>query len=268
MHTHPSMSSIAAPHRAMLDRRSTVLFTLCSVALLFVAASPAVADAQSSAVAPEPTPQIMTSGRGEVRVNPDRATLSLAVETRRLTASQASQENARLQRAVFDTLKAVGVAADQLSTSDFSVMPEQRWNQPRQQQELVGYVVRNTVRVQVRQLDQLGRIIDAALSKGSNLVSSLELFASNTDAARREALARAVEQARLDAEAMAKAAGGVVAGLLELSSEPFEPPGVQPIRMELRAKIADASPETPIGTGSQAVSVKVSARWRFSADKR
>ena len=45
---------------------------------------------QAQAPVAEAVAQILTSGRGEVRVTPDRATLSLSVETRRLTAAEAS----------------------------------------------------------------------------------------------------------------------------------------------------------------------------------
>ena len=237
------------------------------VACATLAAASVAPPLQAQAPVAEAVAQILTSGRGEVRVTPDRATLSLSVETRRLTAAEASRENARLQQAVFDSLRSLGLSADQLSTTDYSVVPEQRWNQSKQQSEIVGYVVRNTVRVQIRQLDQLGRLIDAALGKGSNVVSALELYASNTDGARRDALAKAVEQARADADVMARAAGGAVGGLLELSTETEEPPSIRPVMRAANALSATVV-DTPIGTGSQTLHVRVSARWRFVPDRR
>jgi uncharacterized protein YggE len=235
------------------------------MALVLGVLSASAAQAQLSAMPThEAAPQIVVSGRGEVKVTPDRALLSLTVETRRAQASAASQENARLQRQVFDTLRAVGIASTELSTTDYSVQPEQRWNQTKQQSELIGYVVRNTIKVRIQNIDQVGKVIDAALSKGSNVVSALEFYASNVEVARRQALAQAVEQARADADVMAKAAGGSIAGLVELSSMDMEPTPVQPMRvMSMSAKGADAV-ETPIATGSQALVVRVMTRWRFS----
>lgn len=224
--------------------------------------------AQASAADREPIPQVVVSGRGEVKVTPDRALLSLTVETRRPQAAAASQENARLQRRVFDTLRAVGVAPADLATTDYSVQPEQRWNQQKQQAEQIGYVVRNTIKVRILSVEQTGRVIDAAVSKGSNIVSSLEWYASNVETARRQALAQAVEHARADADVMAKAAGGTIGGLLELSSVEMEPGPVPPVRMlSMSARAVDA-PETPIGTGTQALVVRVSTRWRFAQGPR
>ncbi len=263
----PPSGTLPVAHRRPRAPRLLSPIAAAQAAMLVSATVALSVAATAQGPVPEQQPQIVTVGRGEIQVVPDRATLLLAVETRHPTASQASQDNARLQRAVFDTLRTVGLTADQLSTSDFSVMPEHRWNQQKQQQELTGFVVRNMVRVQVRQVEQLGRILDAALAKGSNIVSSLELYVSNTDAARREALTRAVEQAKLDAEVMAKAAGGTVSGLLELATERYEPPRAFPARSAMIGKVADAAPETLIGSGSQFLSVRVTARWRFAADR-
>ncbi len=238
------------------------------VGLLLLGSAGRRANAQGVAPEREPVPQVVVSGRGEVKVTPDRAMLSLTVETRRPQAAAASQENARLQRLVFDTLRAIGVAPADLSTTDYSVQPEQRWNQQKQQSELIGYVVRNTIKVRILSVEQTGRVIDAALSKGSNLVSSLELYASTVETARRQALAQAVEQARADAEVMAKAAGGSIGGLLELSSAEFEAAPVPPVRvMSMSARAADAQ-ETPIANGTQALVVRVSSRWRFVPSAR
>lgn len=58
---------------------------------------------QQSVSAPEPVPQIATSATGEARVQPDRATIVFAVETRAATAARAGADNARRQRAVLDS---------------------------------------------------------------------------------------------------------------------------------------------------------------------
>jgi uncharacterized protein YggE len=148
------------------------------------------------------------------------------------------------------------------------VAPEQRWNQQKQQSELIGYVVRNTLRVRILNLEQVGRAIDAALAKGANQVSGLEFSATNVEAARRQALAMAVEQARADADVMAKAAGGTVSALLEVSSSDMEPPPVAPMRvMSMAARGAEAV-ETPISAGPQTLVVRVQTRWRFAPSSR
>src|ERR671933_364918 len=58
---------------------------------------------------------IITTGQGEARVTPDRAVVFIGVESRAATAAQASADNARKQRAVIDTLRALGLASDQIA---------------------------------------------------------------------------------------------------------------------------------------------------------
>ena len=264
--------SLRCPRRAPrprlvdLDLRAARL-VLWRVILLCLGSTlaPRAGHSQSTGAGSDPVPQLTVTGRGEVRVTPDRALLSLTVETRRPSAAAASQENARLQRQVVDTLRATGIAQIDMSTTDYSVTPEQRWNQAKQQSELIGYVVRNSIRVRIQNVELLGRVIDVALARGANLVSALEFYASNVEAARRQALSQAVEQARADAEVMAKAAGGAVAGLIELSmmdAESIPPTPMRVMSMDARSREAV---ETPIANGAQALVVRVATRWRFSA---
>ena len=203
-------------------------------------------------------PQISTSANGEARVQPDRATIFFAVETRASTAARAGADNAQRQRAVLDTLRKSGLAEGQLSTTGYSVTPEMRHDG--KEARVIGYVARNMVQAEVRRIDQVGALIDAALGAGANVVSSLRFYSSRGDEARRVALADAVAKARADADAIARAAGGSLGELVEVStSGPVRP--FYGEEVAARASMADAT--TPIEPGEQTITVFVSARWRF-----
>ncbi|HJU65651.1 MAG TPA: SIMPL domain-containing protein [Gemmatimonadaceae bacterium] len=236
------------------------------LALCMAAASASAQLPTQTAAPPQAPPQIVTTGQGEARVTPDRATIFIGVETRAATAAQASADNARRQRAVLDTLRALGIPAAQISTTGFNVYPERVYNPERGDREprITGYVVHNTVRVEVRSIDQVGRVIDASLAKGANTISSLEFSASNADDARRSALENAIRKARGDAEAMARAAGGQLGELLEVTSIP----GSEPPRPFMATRMEAAQADTPINPGEQAVNVTIMARWRFVSGAR
>lgn len=239
-------------------RIAALVAALCVAAPL--AAQQDVAGARARAAA---RPVITAGAEGQARVTPDRAIISIGVETHAATAAQAGAENARHQRAVIDTIKAMGVAAEQISTINYNVYPQQRYepNKGDTAPRIVGYTVSNTVRVEVRKLDQVGPIIDAALAKGANTISSLDFFSSNEDDARRSALAAAVQRARGDAEAMARGAGGQLGDLVELSSQFASIPRAMPTAMAFDA-VARKAP-TPINPGEQTITVSVTGRWRF-----
>jgi uncharacterized protein len=230
---------------------------LLSAVLIASCASLVLAQAPTSTQ--PPVPQVATTALGEARVQPDRATILFAVETRAPTAARAGSDNARRQRAVLDTLRKLGLAEGQLSTTGYSVSPEMRYDG--KQPQLVGYLARNAVQVDVRRIDQVGSLIDAALAAGANVVSSLRFFSSRADEARRTALADAVAKARADAEAMARAAGGSLGALIEISTSGPPRPMFEEVAMA-RAASADTAP-TPIDPGEQTVSVFISARWTF-----
>lgn len=206
-------------------------------------------------------PQIVTSGTGEVRVSPDRATIFVGVQTRGTTAAAASSDNARRQRAILDTLRALGLGSDQLSTMNYNVAPEIQYNPNNQPPRVTGYTVTNTVRADVRRLDDVPRIIDAALTKGANEISGLQFYSTMADSARRAAIALAVANARADAETLAKAAGGTLGPLLELSTGS----SIRPIQEMVGAVAMAARAPTPIEPGQQSISATVTARWGFVA---
>ena len=212
-----------------------------------------------------PVPQISIGSRGEVKVTPDRATIQVSVHTRAATAAAAAEENATRQKAVIAALRGLGLRENEISTVGYTVTPEHKYEQNREP-VIIGYNVTNTVSVDVRDLSMVGRVIDVAIARGANMVTSLNFFASNTDEARRTAMASAIQKARLDAEAAARAAGGTIGGLLEISVGAYFPPPmpVDFARMSAQAKIAD----TPINPGEQTLTVDVNTRWTFIAGAR
>jgi uncharacterized protein YggE len=204
-------------------------------------------------------PQIVVTGRGEIKVSPDRATIQISVQTRGSTAAAAAAENANRTQAVLAALRALGLGNDQLSTINYNVNPEQRY-EPNKEPTVVGYTVTNTVLAEVRRLNQVGPVIDAALSRGANMITSLQFYASNTEAARRTAIATAIEKARADAEAAARAGRGTLGTLLEINIGAYSPP--QPMMMAMKRSM-EAQADTPIQPGQETLTVDVTTRWRF-----
>ncbi len=189
---------------------------------------------------------------------PDRATLILAVETRAASAGAAAQANARAQRAVLDTLRAIGIAPSQIGTAGFTVQQAYETN-AKGVAERNGFLANNAITVRLTQLDRVGAVIDAALAKGATNVSDLTFDASNTADARRAALADAAAQAKSDAMVLAKAMGGTLGPLIFVATNE-EAQGPRPM---MRASFAGPQPETPIVAGDISISASVQAKWAF-----
>ena len=232
-------------------------------ALLLAAPVLCSLQAQAAMVAP---PQIVTTASGEATVIPDRGVITFAVETRASTAAAAAGDNARRQKRVIDAIRARGVAAERISTSGYSVLPDERYDDG--QRRVVGYIARNAVVVDVHQIDQVGTLIDTALGAGSNMVSGLRFYSTRFEEVRRSALQQAIERARGDAEVIARAAGGSIGEALELSTNEAGTPRPMMEYADARLASANAAPDTPISVGEQKVTVFVTTRWQFVPSRR
>jgi uncharacterized protein YggE len=232
-------------------------------AAIIAVLAPLSSQSQVSQAPSEALPQISVAAQHEVKVAPDRATIQISVQTRAATAAAAATENATKVQAVLTALRALGLTNDQLSTMNFNVHPDYVHREGREP-TITGYNVTNTILADVRRLDQVGRVIDAALSRGANMMTSLQFYASNTEAARRTAIAGAIAKARADAEAAAAAAGGSLGQLLEINIGAHFPQPPMPM-MRMQAMAASGAMDTPIQPGQESLTVIVSTRWRFNS---
>lgn len=240
-------------------------FTSSALILVGVGTVVAPIEGQQDASRAPESPFISVSAQGSTRITPDRATVQIGVQTQGPTAAAASAENARVAQRVIAAVKALGIGAEQISTVNYSVNPEYRHIENRRP-EVIGYMVHNTVVVDVRQIEQVGRIIDASLGAGANLINSLNFYASNTEEARRVALAAAVAKARMDAEVIARTAGGTLGSLAQASVGAY----MIPMRGDIAMRAAAggvAAPPTPVEPGSELLTVQVTTRWYFVAGR-
>jgi uncharacterized protein YggE len=197
------------------------------------------------------TPDTVTTvGHGVVTVAPDEATVTAGVHTRAASASAALAENAKLMNSVVAALKAAG--GQDLQTQQVSLYP-----QTDDQGRVNAYVADNSVSAKTKIADA-GALVDAAVGAGANTVSGPTLSVSDRDARYRDALGRAVTDARLKAEALASAGGfgvGPVSSVTEQASS-----GPTPV-FQGTAVAKDAA--TPIEPGTQDVTADVSVTFRI-----
>lgn len=229
----------------------------------FLTLTPSIAMSQSTVSSPS---QVTATGVGEATVVPDRGVIYFSVETRSANAASAGVENARTQTAVIAAIRSLGVLAEQITTSGYSVSPNEKYEN-NGQRKILGYIARNSVVVDVRKLEQVGALIDAALGAGANTVGGLRYYSTKFESIRRSALENAVARAKADAEVMARAAGGSLGAPIEISVNDagFPRPGLQEVVLTGAAyrAMADAAPETPVVVGEQKVTVVVTTRWLF-----
>ena len=146
---------------------------------------------------------ITVVGTGSASATPDTAEWSFGVHTTDATASAALGSNSKAMERIVAALRKAGIPRDDLQTEQVSVYPRVS-NDGR---SIVGYDASNTVSATIRDLDEAGRIVDAAVAAGANEVYGPSLTVSDTDAQYRAAVEEAFADARRRAEAIAGNAG-------------------------------------------------------------
>jgi uncharacterized protein len=146
---------------------------------------------------------ITVVGSGTARAVPDVADWSFGVQTTGENAAAALAANSAAMQDLVAALRDSGVAEDDLRTEQVSVYPRMSEDG----RAVVGYDAANTVRATIRELDQAGATVDAAVAAGANQVYGPTLTLSDSKEQYRAAVEAAFADARARAEAIAAQAG-------------------------------------------------------------
>ncbi len=205
---------------------------------------------------------LSVSGNGEVYITPDIANISFSVETIGKNAAAAVKENSDKTNKVIEALKSQIGKDDKLSTSRYNLSPIYEYNNQTKKSEFKGYKVTNTVSVKTYNLENIGNLIDSAAQAGSNSIEGLSFDTTNRDDYRREALAKAVQDAKATADEVANAAGVKITTIYQISPSYSYPIPVH--KYDMARMEAAAPPPTPIEPGE--ISIKASVNMVFGIE--
>jgi hypothetical protein len=156
--------------------------------------------------------QLTASGTGEIFLTPDVAYVYIGVQSKLPNVAEALQDNNARAQSVSKALVALGVDAKDIQTSAFNVYPFQEYGPMGEPMEST-YMVDNTVLVTIRDLQSLGKILDASVKAGANSINGVNFDVEEKAEFLSEARKLAIEKAKTNAEELA-AAAGVELGLL------------------------------------------------------
>ncbi|MGD9763840.1 MAG: SIMPL domain-containing protein [Candidatus Binatia bacterium] len=218
---------------------------------------PTLAPAQTPVVPPR---TLAVNGEAEVKVAPDLAVISFAVETAAPTAGAAVGENAKKSAALADAIKQKLGPKDKVFTTQYALHPvyEQRERPTTAPPRITGYIASNAVRAELHAVGDVGALIDAATAAGANRVDNLDFTLEERAAAQTQALQRAGQDARRQAEAAAAALGVKLGRVLTAST------GGSPIiipksyaRDRGMVAMAESRPPTPVEAGDVTVTATI-----------
>ncbi|MFB2593247.1 SIMPL domain-containing protein [Paracoccus sp. p4-l81] len=245
--------------RTQTKRRLSGLTPLAAL-LAALSAAPAMAQDQPTAAAPAPAHVIVT-GTGRADLNPDMAQMMLGVTERGETAQAALTANSDRMARVLEALRAAGVEDRDLQTSGLTVGPQFDYSTENAPPTLVGYIAQNMVSVRLRDLDNLGAVLDGVMAAGATdfngLTYGLQDMRPAEDAARRDAVAQARASATLYAAEL-----GMTLGPVRTISE--MPIAAVPQPVEMRAYgAAKGGADAALQPGEVSVTTQVTVEYQL-----
>lgn len=206
---------------------------------------------------------VTVTGSGEISITPDVAYVTLGIRTEAENAKDAQAANAaayeKLRDVLFNQYK---LEAKDVQTNGFRVNPEYSYTD--NDRKIKGYTAVQTLQVTYRDLDNLGKLLDDASTAGANQIDGVRFSTEKGDAYELQAIEKAMDNAKLKAEAIAKYAGKELKGIVAVNQGGGIAVPMQYANVMMEKELAsDASGGTSISVGELKVSTNVTVQYEF-----
>ena len=218
-------------------------------------------------------PELTVSAEGQLNVSPDKAVLSFAVETVGEKLATVQQKNQDRMAKVLAECRKLEIPSTLIQTTSLNVIPEYP-PPPRRSSSgslekkiprIIGYRVVHHVKVEVRNLDLVGKVVDRVLKAGANRFSGISWGLQNEQPSKLEALKVASGKAQAKAETLAQALNltlGRVMKVFEGKVSVVPPPGQY--RMATAAMAMEGRGATSVSAGEISIRGTVTLVYEIS----
>ena len=165
---------------SIMKKNITLIITLIFISLLLTSC-------MSSADGMKNEQRISVSAKGGVTLSPDIATFRVEADETRKTTSEALNAVNKNMATVLQILSSYKIADKDIATNSISLNPQYNWEDGKR--VLIGQNASQSLSVKLRDIDQLGKIIDE-ISK----ITNINLYSINFD---KEDKTEAYEEARI-----------------------------------------------------------------------
>jgi len=203
---------------------------------------------------------ILVHGVGTLMTVPDQVRLSVQVNTRAESASEAMAQASKKTSDILAILKGYGIDPRDIQTSRVTVSAILDYQRNVQPPPIIGYSGVNefTVAFKGKLMDKVGEFLDKAVAVGVTSFSGLMYESSRQRELERDALKKAAADAQARAEVLAKELGATLGKVMTISESVTSP---SPI---LRGAMMDAaSAAAPVMTGELAINAQVSVTFEL-----
>jgi uncharacterized protein YggE len=211
---------------------------------------------------------IWVSGKGSITLEPDLAMLNLGVDTTNKTVATARAEAATAMNAMIASLKSNGVAELDIQTQFFNISPQYQWTEVfdngirTNKQVLTGYKVTNTVAVKIRDMENVGPIMDEVAEAGGDAtrINSIRFTVEDTSPLMVQLREEAVADALAKANQFADLTNVVLGRLMYITESGGGAPQIMAFPEADFARVASSfAPATSISGGELEITMSVQA---------
>ena len=223
--------------------------TLFILALLFMATSYSQEQKQ--------IPMITVSGEGKVKVAPDKALISVSIETKGTKAEEVKRENDKKMDAILKFIKKTNIAKEDFQTQRVSLNPNYDYEKKKH-----NYIATQTVQILLKDLSQYDVLMEGLVDEGINRIDNVEFKSSKMKELQSDARKLAIKDAKAKAEDFVSVLGQKTGKALLISdnSQIYVP---QPRMYAMKASMTmdEAAPKETLAIGEIEITANVSVSF-------
>ena len=216
---------------------------------------------------------INVQANSSISVPADLASFNIKIKSREKTVTEARENTARYANRVVDAIKKLNISEDDIQTTSFNIYPETRWIEKKDdfgtysESTIIAYSVENSINVLVRNLDDLGKVIDEATIAGENQIqiNSINFSISNINSYEKKLRENAAINAKNKAQTYVESLGLKLGNLNYLNeiSSPIATPSYAP-RMEIAMSANSQYTPSTFIPGDIEISISIQANFEIS----
>ena len=241
------------------------------MAILMVLLTVPIAAQAHDETKPE-VPTLTVSATGTLSVVPDTVFVTFGMGTAGKSLAEVQRQNNAVMQKVTERLRELQIEKERIQTSSFTVSPQYNTPAPKRPAdappappEIIGYMVSNTVTVEVRNLEKVAAVIEESLTAGANHFQGLHWALRDEQQAKLTALKSAAAKAREKATALSEALHVKLGRLVAVNEDG---PVVRPVPRASRSMMAMESGggEPPVFSGEMKVEATVTLSYEIGRD--
>jgi len=206
---------------------------------------------------------ISVSGSSSLNVDPDEASIRLTVETKGDTATAAQADNKIEINKVLDALKKAGIKEDDIETSSYYLRPIRVYDSNTKKYLDSSYTQTHSLQVTIKDVDDAGAVIDAAVRAGINNIGNIQFGLSDDlkEEKEAEALNLATKDARSKADSIADSLNTKIIKISRVSESNVIYQPYRYVDAEFAIASSDSYEETTISPGDVTVTARINIEY-------